>query len=348
MLTAIEQQKREGLRLVKPRVYEKVCKFDEKIARGESIAIIQLQYDYACNMRCRHCSVSSFQATKNKYNLTPEGVKMLCKQADELGLAHVDLTGGEPLVFPDLDKVVEAIDPNKFYIQVDTNGWLMNKKNAKHLKDIGVDKIQLSLDNLNEEEHDDFRRRKGSYARALQSIDAIKEAGLSLQVATVVTHQRIHSEEFIKFLEFAKNRGVAVSVVFPKFVGEWEGRFDLMVTHEDIEYIHELGKEYNVYDHLTPGYGMDLGCIAVKRMISVLKNGDVLPCIWMYFSLGNIFEDRLEDILKKGMRYFGKYQPLCLASESKEFIDKYISKTYKYKQLPVKIEEIMEGCKYEI
>ena len=65
-----------------------------------------------------------------------------------------------------------------------------------------------------------------------------------------------------------------------------------------------------------------------------------MPCPWMYFSLGNFFETPLKDILAKGMRYFGKTERKCLVSEDKEFIDKYISKTYG-KELPVKIEEIM-------
>ncbi|OGF48065.1 MAG: hypothetical protein A2452_04680 [Candidatus Firestonebacteria bacterium RIFOXYC2_FULL_39_67] len=315
-------------------------KYDEKLAKGESIAIIQFQYDYACNFHCQHCSISSFRHKKGERFFKIDDVKELSRQADEYGLGHLDLTGGEPLVFKDLDKVIEAIDPNKFYLQVDTNGWLMDEVAAKHLKSIGVDKIQLSLDNLNGAEHDDFRKKPGSFDKAIRSIDAIKSAGLNMQLATVVTHQRVHSDEFIQFLEFAGKKECAVSVVFPKLVGEWEGRTDLAITGEDIAYIHELSSKYHVYDHLSPKYGQDLGCLAVKGMISITKWGDVLPCPWMYFSLGNFFKEPLKDILKKGMKYFSKNERKCLVSEDKDFIEKYISKTYG-KDLPVKIEEIM-------
>lgn len=339
-LTPREINKRNKLKKEKPQVYEKVMKFDEKLRNGESIAIIQLQYNYVCNFNCQHCSVSDFKHRKNVKILTIADVWELSRQADEMGLAHIDVTGGEPILFPDLDQLIEAINPAKFYIQVDTNGWLMTDERAKHLKSIGVDKIQLSLDSLSAEEHDVFRRRPGSHERALRAIDSIKKAGLNMQIATVVTHQRLRSEEFIKFLEFAKSKEVAVSVCWPKPVGEWAGNFDLLITADDIAYLDGLRSKYHVYEHLTPAYGLDIGCIAVKRMIAITQFGDVLPCPWMYFSLGNIFNEPLKDIVQRGMKYFGKYESKCLVSSNKEFVNKYIVKTYG-KQLPVLIEEIM-------
>lgn len=339
-LTPAELEKRNQLKSHKPLVYNKVIKFDEKLKKGESIAIIQLQYNYICNFKCRHCSISDFQHKKNARSLTIADVRELSKQADDLGLAHIDITGGEPLLFKDMDQLLEAIDPSKFYIQSDTNGWLMTDEKAKHLKSIGVDKIQISLDSLSAEEHDAFRRKPGSYERAVRAIDSIQKAGLNLQIATVVTHQRARSEEFIQFLEFAKSKGVAVSVVWPKPVGEWTGNFDVLITEEDMAYVASLREKYNLYDHLTPGYGLDIGCLAVKRMISVTQYGDVLPCIWMYFSLGNIFEEPLKDILQRGMKYFGKYERKCLVSQDREFIEKYVAKTYGM-ELPVPIEQIM-------
>lgn len=339
-LTPLEIERRNHLKSYKPLVYEKVMKFDPKLTNGESIAIIQLQYNYICNFKCQHCSISDFQHKSNARSLTIADVRDLSRQADELGLAHIDITGGEPLLFRDMDQLIEAIDPAKFYIQSDTNGWLMTDETAKHLKDIGVDKIQLSLDSLSAQEHDAFRRKPGSHARALQAIDSIQRAGLNLQIATVVTHQRARSEELIRFLEFAKIKGAAVSVVWPKPVGEWAGNYDVLITAEDIAYVAELGKKYNLYDHLTPAYGLDIGCLAVKRMISITQYGDVLPCIWMYFSLGNIFDEPLKAILQRGMKYFGKRESKCLVSQDREFIDTYIAKTYG-KELPVPIEQIM-------
>ena len=96
-LTKLEIEKRNQLKKNKPLVFEKVMKYDEKLAKGESIAIIQFQYDYACNFHCQHCSISSFRHKKGERFFKIDDVKELSRQADEYGLGHFDLTGGVPL-----------------------------------------------------------------------------------------------------------------------------------------------------------------------------------------------------------------------------------------------------------
>ena len=337
-----ENKNRNKLKEEKPLVYEKIAKFDEKIRRGESIAIIQFQYNYNCNFRCQHCSIKRFQGKSDARQFTIPDVRELFRQADELGLARVTITGGEPLTFPDLDELVAAIDPQKFYINCDTNGWLLDEKKAKHLKSIGVDRIQLSLDSLDAAEHDDFRRTKGAYAKALRAIDAARGAGLSIFIQTVVTKQRLHSEEFIKFLEYFNKMGVGVFVSYAKPVGSWEGNFDGLVDRKDMAYMEELEKKHNVFTHLTPAYGLNMGCIALKGMFSVTQYGDVLPCPYIHVSVGNVFKEPLKDIIKRGfdIKYFGEYVDTCTIAEDRDFINKYIAGRTYGKPLPVPYYEV--------
>jgi MoaA/NifB/PqqE/SkfB family radical SAM enzyme len=336
-----EEVKRNKLLRSKPKVYSKVIKYDEKLARGESIAILQLHYNYACNFKCKHCSISSLRKKEGE-KFTPEKVYDLANQADEYGLGIFHISGGEPLVFPDLDKVIQAIGVDRFYICIETNGYLMTDETAQHLKDIGVDKIQLSLDGLNGDEYDDFRQRVGAFKGAMKAITAIKKAGLELIIATVVTHERFNSNEFLNFVQVINAMGIPVSVVWAKLVGEWEGKYDLLATPADMTRMRELEKEYRIFDHLTPSYGLNVGCMAAKRKVAITQYGDVLPCIWMYYTLGNVFKTPLKDILAKGMKYFSKYEPRCLMSSDIEFNKKYNSKTYG-KELPLTIEEVMDG-----
>ena len=86
---------------------------------------------------------------------------------------------------------------------------------------------------------------------------------------------------------------------------------------------------------------MNLGCIAVKRMVSVTKYGDIMPCPYMHVSLGNFFKEPLKDILERGMKnkWFGRYVGTCPAAQSRDFIDKYIVPTYG-KDLPVPYDAI--------
>lgn len=343
-LSKVETEKRNRLKQEKPYVFEKIMKYDEKVARGESIAILQFQYDYTCNFRCRHCCITKLRRKKGERCFTIEDVKELSRQADEMGLAHLVITGGEPLCFPDFDELVKAIDPQKFYITSDTNGWFLDEDRARHLKNIGLDKIQLSLDSLVAKEHDDFRRAPGSHERAMKAIDASLAAGLNIILATVVTKQRIRSQEFIDFLEFFKEKGVGVFVTYAKPVGDWEGNYDVLVDRGDMDHLRELEKKYNVFSHLTPSYGLNLGCIAVKRMVSITKYGDIMPCPYIHCSLGNFFEEPLKDIISRGMQIkcFGEYVDTCLIAEDRHFIEEYETKRIYGKPLPVKYTEVFK------
>lgn len=338
-----ESTKQNKLKLENPYVYSKCMKFDEKLSRGESVAIIQFQYNYQCNFQCKHCSIKRFQENENgKRSFTIDDVKKLSKEADELGLAHFVITGGEPLTFKDYDELVAAIDPKKFYITSDTNGWFLDEKRAKHLKDIGISKIQLSLDSLDAKEHDEFRNKTGSHERAIKSIDYAQKAGLDIIVQTVVWKERVKSNEFENFVKYLNGRNVPVFVTFAKPVGAWEGNLDNLIDKNDMKYIEDMGKRYNVFTHLTPSYGHTYGCIAVKRMISVTQYGDVLPCPYIHVSIGNVFTEPLKDIIDRGfkIKWFGEYQNTCMVAEDRDFIEKYIKKGVYGKSLPVKCEDV--------
>lgn len=345
VLNPQENANRNKLRDEKPLVYEKILKFDEKIRRGESIAIIQFQYNYTCNFACEHCSIKKFQGKTECRSFTLPDVRELFRQADELGLARVTITGGEPLVFKDFDALVGAIGPERFYINCDTNGWLLDEARARHLKAIGVDRIQLSIDSLDPDEHDAFRRAKGSHARALQAIDAAQAAGLAIFIQTVVTKSRLHSEEFLEFIRFFNRKGLGVFVTYAKPVGSWEGHFEELIDRSDMEYMRTLEKAHNVFTHLTPGYGLDMGCIAVKGMFSVTQYGDVLPCPYIHTSIGNVFTEPLRDILRRGfeIKYFGEHVDTCLIAEDRAFIDKYVAGRIYGRALPVPCSEVFDA-----
>jgi MoaA/NifB/PqqE/SkfB family radical SAM enzyme len=237
--------------------------------------------------------------------------------------------------------LVKGLDPDKFFIAMDSNGWLLDESKAKHLRDIGIEKVHLSLDSISASEHDKFRRRSGSHERMLKAIDVSLKAGLSVLLNTVVTKQRVHSQEFIDFLEFTKKLGVGVVMMLAKPAGSWEGNLDVVLSQKDLEDVRKLEKRYNAFTHLVPAYGFDFGCIAVKRMVSVTRYGDIMPCPWIHTSLGNFFEEPLKNILERGMniRFFGKRMETCLGSVEGEFLSDYISKM-EGKPFPVPYQDV--------
>lgn len=344
-----EKERQEWLKHYKPLVYKKVMKYPEKVAIGESIAIIQFQYNYICNFRCKHCCIAQFQMTKkeeknfSKKAFTHDDIKTLADQCDKMGLANFVITGGEPLLFKDLEQVISAIGPERFFIAMDTNGWFLDDAKAKYLKELGIDKIQLSLDGIDEKQHDDFRRQSESWKRCIKAIDACLDNDLHIILATVVWKDRVHSQELIDYLEFAKEKGVGTYITYAKPVGAYEGRFDQMVDENDIDYVRELEKKYDVFTHLTPSYGLDMGCIAVQRMVSITRYGDVMPCPYIHVTLGNVFEEPLKDIINRGMtfKWFDpKIKQTCLCGASQEFIDEVIVPTYGHSQ-PLNYKKVL-------
>lgn len=335
----IENSRREKLRKEKPLVYNKIIKYDDKEARGECTAIIDFCFDYTCNMHCKHCCNLSFD--KKDREMTLEDLKNVAKQADELGLAQFNISGGEPLAFPNLDEIIKALDPEKFHISMSSNGLLLTKEKAKHLKEIGLDKIRISLDSFNEEKYYETRIRKGTYSKAIEALMNAKEAGLQTVIQTVVTHQNCISKDTEDLAKFANDNGFNLDVLVARAVGEWEGREDVLITPEDNEFLMELRNKYPVVHRDTfPTYGKEPGCGTVNRNLHLTKYGDILPCVFIHISIGNIFEEPLKDIIERGLKikWFGEHQQLCLSGENKDFIRNYMSKFYG-KPLPISYKD---------
>tara|TARA_Y100000034_G_C6887747_1_gene407815 strand:+ start:306 stop:1673 length:1368 start_codon:yes stop_codon:yes gene_type:complete len=348
--TGDEKLRQNWLKSYKPRVYDKMMKYPEKIANGQSIAIMQFQYDYLCNFDCEHCCIDKFYVPKaweeasgrRKFEL--EDVRRLSKEADEMGLANFVITGGEPLLLKEYDQLVEAIDPSKFYLVTDSNGWHLDLKKAKHLKSIGVDKVQLSLDGADAESHDTFRRAPGSFDRVMKAVDACKEADLHVILSTVIWKDRIYTEEWRKFLDFAQSKKVGTYVVYAKPVGAYEGVTDQMMTEKEGKILQQFEEEYDIFTHMTPSYGRDIGCIAVKRMVSISRYGDIMPCPYQHVSLGNFFEEPLEEIIGRGLniKWFDPRKNMpCICGVDKGFIKNVISESYGDSEVPVRYDRVL-------
>lgn len=345
-LTAAERAKRDGLKARKPYVAAKLANISAMEERGEISPIIRLEKSYLCNFQCTHCSaeyymdrhlkkVFKIEDARRKIDLAD--IRELSRQADEMGLARFVITGGEPLVMKDFDAVVEAIDPEKHYVITDTNGWFLDDKRARHLKDIGVEKVQLSLDSFIEKDHDNFRNKPGSYKRVMRAIDASLGAGLNLLLSTVLIKGRAKTQEFLDLCKYATEKNVGLYVSYAKPTGSCTDHPEFVIEKEDADILRELEKEYNVFSHMTPAYGSFKGCITVKGIITVTSTFEVTPCPYIDFSLGNLRETPLKEVLARGMRnpWLGPHRPDCLIGEDPKFIKIHMEKTKGVTHLPV-------------
>lgn len=327
----LEQSKRDKLRREKPLVYDKVIRIDERWRQGIATPIIDIAYSYACNLQCEHCTASRFKKAGEARSLTPADVRRISDEADSLGLCQWCLSGGEPLLLRDLDEVVAALQPDRFHIAMSTNGHFMDREMAHHLKEIGIDKVKISLDDFDEEEHDANRGDEGAYQKAVDAMMHAKEAGLSVVIQTVVTHQNCRTPRLAQMAGFAQEHGFTVDVLVARATGKWEGRHDVLIDEADAEYLRKAHEQYPVLHRDTfPSYGMDKGCGCVDSTLHITQYGDVLPCVYVHIALGSIFEESLADLIARGqsIRCFSEHNPLCLSGEDRGFIEKYMTKFY--------------------
>ncbi|MCE1184253.1 radical SAM/SPASM domain-containing protein [Zoogloea sp.] len=341
-----EAAKRNDLAQRKPYIAAKLARITEMEERGEISPIIRLEKSYLCNFTCTHCSAEYymdrhlkkvFQIVDERRKIDLDDIRRISREADELGLARFVITGGEPLVMKDFDEVVAAIDPDRHYVITDTNGWFLDLAKAKHLKSIGVEKVQLSLDSMVEADHDAFRNKPGSYKRVMRAIDAAREAGLNLILSTVLVKGRAKTDEFRQMCEFAKAKGIGLYVSYAKPTGSCTEHPEFVIEKEDADIVRELEKEYPVFTHMTPSYGSFKGCITVKGIITITSTAEVTPCPYIDFSLGNLRETPLKEILARGMRnpWLGPHRPDCLIGEDPQFIKIHTERTQGRTHLPV-------------
>jgi MoaA/NifB/PqqE/SkfB family radical SAM enzyme len=209
---------------------------------------------------------------------------------------------------------------------------------ARHLKAIGVDKVKISLDSLDEEVYTQTRRQDKAYHKAMEALFIAREAGLQVSVQTVISHQTARTDATEKLAKFCQENGFNFDIMIAKAIGRWEGKEDVLIDRDDAAYLVELRKKYSLVQRdVFPTYGGTAGgCVAVRKTLLLTKYGDILPCGFIHISIGNIFQEPLKDIIERGfkLKHFRNGHPICLSGEDRVFIRKYMRKFYG-KPLPI-------------
>lgn len=135
----------------------------------------------ACNANCFMCD---FALSKDRYRFTPAELSSLLVEAERYGVTYVRLTGGEPLIHPDICELVEIISSAGMKSSIITNGSaLPSRINA--LAESGLYQIIVSIDGL-DSSHDDIRGFAGLFNRCAEGLTKAKTLGVRTRVNTVV------------------------------------------------------------------------------------------------------------------------------------------------------------------
>lgn len=290
------------------------------VSESGPMRFMDVSVSYDCNFLCAHCSAEALKS--DKAPLTLAEYKKAAQEAMAAGVMAFHFTGGEPLMRRNLLDIIQAFQPSKNFISIQTNGWLVTDKFLAEYKAIGGDVLCVSVDSVTPQSHDDFRDKKGSWERAVAALKMAKGYGFRTMLSATVTHQSMEDGSLMALTGFAESLGAVLSLNLAVPAGNWQGCMDFMLTAED-------RARLNTYIAANPNVRTDFqsnwhrrGCPAMKEKCYLTPYGDVIPCPFIHVKFGNVREESFTQIREKALRYhwLKEYHPICIAAESKEFI----------------------------
>lgn len=157
-----------------------------------------------CNLTCKHCySISADKDFPGELS-TEEVLRVM----DDLKTARVPviiLSGGEPLLRPDLFAIARRAKELGFYLGLSSNGTLMNDRIVAAIADTGFDYVGISLDGLGAT-HDRFRRRVGAYDAALSGLRMCRAAGVKVGIRFTLTQE--NAQDFPAMLDLMQAESI--------------------------------------------------------------------------------------------------------------------------------------------
>ena len=138
-----------------------------------------------CNLTCKHCY--SISADKDfPGELSTDQVFTVMDDLKQFKVPVLILSGGEPLLRPDIFDISRRAKAMGFYVGLSSNGTLIDEKNIQQIADIGYDYVGISIDGI-EQTHDDFRRRDGAFKEAMHGIQLCKQHGIKVGLRFTLT-----------------------------------------------------------------------------------------------------------------------------------------------------------------
>ncbi|MGC9048849.1 MAG: radical SAM protein [Patescibacteria group bacterium] len=266
-----------------------------------------------CNLRCRGCYAGEYN---KEHDLPYSEVDRILTEAKELAIYYVTISGGEPFFWPHLLEMFAK--HNDVYFQIYTNGTLIDKKTAKKLAELGNVMLGISVEGF--EAETDNRRGKGTFAKVMEAMDNLREAGVLFGFSATPT--KFNSELIMsdKFIDFYINKGCAFGWYFQYVPIGVKPDVQLMSRPEQRNKlrlrVNEIREQKPIFigDFWNDGQHVG-GCIAAARpggYFHINCRGDVEPCVFLQFSVDNIKGKKLIDVIQSDFfKAFQKAQPYC-------------------------------------
>ncbi len=294
--------------------------------RGEpdQLRLLFWETTAACNLSCRHCRRLDLAAGGlAPGDLDTAACLKLVDQLASFARPILVLSGGEPLLRPDLFRIAARAREQGLPVALATNGTLIGPALARQIVDSGVRRVSISLDGATAAVHDAFRGLPGSFERALEGFQHLCALGMSLQVnCTVARHnqhqleevhalaKRIGAEALHFFMLVPVGCGVELSAsqqLEPRRYEEILGWiYDRQQQDPALQLKATCAPHYFRILHQRGGsrggasadgmHTLTRGCLAGSAVCFVSHTGEVFPCGYLPVSAGNVRREHLREI----------------------------------------------------
>lgn len=275
----------------------------------ESLTDVGLELTTGCNLRCIHCWQGEKSCPKI---LKLDEIKVIIKRLTELGVASLRITGGEPMTHPNFWEVMEEAKHSGLSIVLRTNGTLIDEEDANRLRDYPIIFAELSIDGFTSQDHDGFRRKKGSLQKTFSALDLLIKNGVKTRVKTVMNGKNIGSLLDLGKLLARDHAGIEMwSLVDLVPLGNSAAYFqelmprpsDIIKTMESLgEWLKQDGVSFKVTGSALQLVTDPVTAIGANKSLMypcgyrngylyICADGAVKTCAWLNDSLGTITED---------------------------------------------------------
>jgi len=290
--------------------------------------VVSWNLTYRCNLACEHCYLDAggtpLVGTENFADRSELGTEECFKVIDEIAAFAPEcltiLTGGEPLLRRDILEIVRRAAERALWVVVGTNGVRITENVAQRLAEAGARGLSLSLDALDPNRHDRFRKVRGAWQNTVEGAEILNRTGLPFIVQTTAGSHNLDDLEAIA--DFAHERLAAKVWNLYFLVPTGRGQFVSDITpaqyDEVLASLYRIQKKYDrrmlVNAKCAPHYiktvleqgdtdarirtysGGAGGCPAGTHYMGIRPNGDVTPCPYLPVFAGTLRNSSLADL----------------------------------------------------
>src|ERR1700676_2817533 len=260
---------------------------------------VHLDVTYRCNERCVHCYLDH----DDHGEMSTAEIKDILDQLSDAGVFFLTLSGGEVLMRRDFFEIVEHARRLLFNVKMKTNGAMVREPEAKRIRELGIEQVQISLYSHRAEIHDAITKLPGSFKRTVQAIRFLKSQGLKVVIANVLMASNLFDNTGVMAL--AKELDVPYTLdptVSPKMDGD-TSILALRIPGSELKQVfrnQELVGHVEEFCAPPPPPGEDImdgvPCSAGHTSCYITPYGDVFPCVQFPLPSGNLRRQKFLDI----------------------------------------------------